>query len=1316
MKKIYPYSQDKSFLKKISSLINQEQWVRIILLDFKTETPIMNIEGEIASGTLNKNGSSAVRRTCSLSCTIDAFSYDTDDVKAKYSIGKKIFLEFGITNDTEEYSEEEIIWFPQGTFFISSFSISSSSNGSTTINLQFKDKMATLDGTAGGILPATTRFDLVTDYVNGAVVSKKVLVYDIIMEAVNHFGGEDLTNIIIDDVPTKAKRIIRWIGTEPIWIFKVSDGGESSYDICFDSDIDEKSEIYQGTGTKYIQNQDIGFMYEDFVYDSELTFAAGSKVTDVLDKIKNWLGNYEYFYDENGIFHFQEIKNYLNTGQATYEWETIQNLTDEDYSYESSQCAVVYTFADDTNLTSITNTPVYENIKNDYIVEGKTSNNEAVRYHLVIDDKPEINTEGFSNVLIYKDPITNNYTIGKPIICAPTQTYTTIEDESALQSDNWTASISETENKYLITTKNEIYFSRNGELLVDEGYQVSLDDGKTWYTDTVSVFGERSYSKIQIANTDFSEGDIDTLLSHITMTYKNPWTWSLPDIASDGAIYGLLDEPQLFSFKKKMKNASEFSRYYANVVSEENSLKQQEDAKTLKSAEVDSLVDVLENYLYLTVNTDEKDIPTGTNQCLLYESEIMSIIRKLQREGKTSSIISSVITLEEYIDSNWEESDGISTRADLYKEYREKEADINSDIYSLKSSVLEFFILLISNINANPIVYAANQEDLNKLCIIFNFLKKIYPDYTTDFTCSYENDEDYWPDIAISTRSLFNGCGDDPSVFERITWINDEISQITILKTEVGVLSNVYTNIVSNYTLQQSISSDDTSSTYLYYTNMIDFGNEIISLYNKIKDTANERLSILYAILTFLGYSDSEIGASYIEVDAIAPAFVTSFWYFDGSNETNHSYGWVELEWQSYYHSKEDVAVNENGVDCGCYHSGLGSESYIDFNDINFWDNVDYTAENMKEIEKNYGISFSDEKVKIENVAFKFSDSSLVSTGDAIDRILYQDCEVLTFGTETNGDTWQFSDSFPSMNSNSKWYKNYYQDYAEKNNLYYFKEGESEAYVPKDWRVELILEGLEANENGTDTGAYFSELIANWPNVYDFKNNYLIPSSTTDIDYFVDTTAIMEVDTDGNKYEDENWQFNSDTIEIDEDVIIINAVKNNYDSTNYCYFFDMIDSSSSRWGEYSVNNIGRRTNVTISDSVNCIFSPNTPDYAFINVTGMTTDEREQSLSELQGITENIIQVTDSFYNNFATGGLKQSAYDQIKYDLQIYTTYQNTVSVTARPCFYLEPNVRACLQDESTGTVGDYVIKTISIPLGAGNNMSVSLSKVLERA
>jgi hypothetical protein len=44
----------------------------------------------------------------------------------------------------------------------------------------------------------------------------------------------------------------------------------------------------------------------------------GNTITDILEKIKEVLGNYEYFYDLNGNFVFQEIKNYLNNAQSKY--------------------------------------------------------------------------------------------------------------------------------------------------------------------------------------------------------------------------------------------------------------------------------------------------------------------------------------------------------------------------------------------------------------------------------------------------------------------------------------------------------------------------------------------------------------------------------------------------------------------------------------------------------------------------------------------------------------------------------------------------------------------------------------------------------------------------------------------------------------------------------------------------------------------------------------------------------------------------------------------------------------------------------------
>ena len=106
MQKTYAYLNDKDFLKQLDELTIQERYVKITLLDFVNEKPIKSIEGEIPDGSITKDGSSAVRRTCSLSCTIDGYSYDIHDIRSQYSINKKVFIEVGITNPFEnEYGE-----------------------------------------------------------------------------------------------------------------------------------------------------------------------------------------------------------------------------------------------------------------------------------------------------------------------------------------------------------------------------------------------------------------------------------------------------------------------------------------------------------------------------------------------------------------------------------------------------------------------------------------------------------------------------------------------------------------------------------------------------------------------------------------------------------------------------------------------------------------------------------------------------------------------------------------------------------------------------------------------------------------------------------------------------------------------------------------------------------------------------------------------------------------------------------------------------------------------------------------------------------
>ena len=117
MKRQYPYLQDSYFqttideerikrniLKDIDDFVNQKQYVRITLLDWE-EHPIKDIEGLISSGSISKNGDSPVRRSVSLACAVDARSYDLSDTKADFAINKKVFLECGVRNDTDQYPD-----------------------------------------------------------------------------------------------------------------------------------------------------------------------------------------------------------------------------------------------------------------------------------------------------------------------------------------------------------------------------------------------------------------------------------------------------------------------------------------------------------------------------------------------------------------------------------------------------------------------------------------------------------------------------------------------------------------------------------------------------------------------------------------------------------------------------------------------------------------------------------------------------------------------------------------------------------------------------------------------------------------------------------------------------------------------------------------------------------------------------------------------------------------------------------------------------------------------------------------------------------
>lgn len=403
----YEYLSNSSFLKKIDRLINKQQLIKIIALD-SNEEALQEIQGQIINGSLNLDGKSSVRRTGSLTFLPQDQNKTMEEVKMLISKNKKIKIEIGIKNTTDEYLEHSFIWFPLGLFIITDVSFSYGTQG-VNISLQLKDKMCLLNGDCGGVIPAAVNFskyDTIDE--NNEIITLDVPIYNIIYELVNHFGGEELNKIIIRDIDSSSKRVVKWVGDTPLYIYKA----DNSYQYLATTN---KNEVLNKVYKTYNKGEDIGYEQVEFTYPGKegLTANAGETVCQVLDKIKNTLGNFEYFYDINGNFVFQEIKNYLNTSRATVELNALNN---EDYLISPNRTTEPYSFDDEVLISSYSNSPQINLIKNDFVVWGKRKGAEdkeyEIRYHLALDQKPE--TGKRYRVVYYKNE--DGIKVAKPLL------------------------------------------------------------------------------------------------------------------------------------------------------------------------------------------------------------------------------------------------------------------------------------------------------------------------------------------------------------------------------------------------------------------------------------------------------------------------------------------------------------------------------------------------------------------------------------------------------------------------------------------------------------------------------------------------------------------------------------------------------------------------------------------------------------------------------------------------------------------------------------------------------------------------------------
>lgn len=425
------YSED--FLRELDAYPHRTTFVKIIALDVD-ENPLESIEGRISNGgSINIDGASFVRRTCSL--TMLAEDVNIHDFYWGYKT--KIKVSIGLENCVDN-SYPEVIWFEQGVFVITQFSCQLSTNG-YNISLTAKDKMCLINGDVGGAMSAQTRFDSIEEETEAREwVITKIPIKDIIRDSLHQYAGEPLHNIIINDLDDLGLELLEYRYDTPMYLFREPNSDEyyqatiGSDMVCYfpgetePTALDDERIVYDQLIGGLVQEDEstqvrldpegkvvvclakvsygetAGYRLTDMTYPSELILNVGDALTSLYDKIVSMLGSFEYFYDTDGRFIFQKKKTYLDTV-----WTPSQSNDERTY-YDGNLEESAYVFAGSGLLTAISNSPNLNNLRNDFSVwgarPGVSDTSTPVHMRYAIDEKP-VYYKAFDDTVYYTDEL-----------------------------------------------------------------------------------------------------------------------------------------------------------------------------------------------------------------------------------------------------------------------------------------------------------------------------------------------------------------------------------------------------------------------------------------------------------------------------------------------------------------------------------------------------------------------------------------------------------------------------------------------------------------------------------------------------------------------------------------------------------------------------------------------------------------------------------------------------------------------------------------------------------------------------------------------
>ena len=576
---------DADFLKELCEQRERTVYARIVALNMQEE-PMEEISGRVTQGSINIDGTSSVRRSFSLSMVAN----DININDYYWGLNTKIKLYIGLKNSINK-KYDDIIWFKQGVFILSTFNTSQSVN-SYSISVNGKDKMCKLNGELGGMIESLSAdFGKLKSYTrdaNGKLITttEDIPIKTIIREAVHKYGNEPFQNIIINDIDEFGLELMEYRGSteKPLYMLinlytneieNITFDGEKEYYNTENGKIVRLKDIlhydprmsqnFSGTEEKVTEikvldggqvsdevvysvakvsyGEVCGYRLTELTYPGELTAKVGDAITSILDKIKNMLGEFEYFYDIDGHFVFQKKKTYVQTpfngliDDGTVDrfvlrkfkngegyipsmyytkinggFELARGLWDSTLTYYEKidgahtssaidTSDITYFFGDSNLVTSFQNTPNLSNLKNDFSIWGAKKSkvsDKTIPIHLryAIDKKPTqyttsdglkmYTTKPYEEVL---EELTHKYEMQKtPNANGLPEEWWDVHEWAEVYRIRTGAYPTETIGKYCKPTEVRVfdYFAPGGAYGSNKDYTVNTDD-IFYYIDTNQV-------------------------------------------------------------------------------------------------------------------------------------------------------------------------------------------------------------------------------------------------------------------------------------------------------------------------------------------------------------------------------------------------------------------------------------------------------------------------------------------------------------------------------------------------------------------------------------------------------------------------------------------------------------------------------------------------------------------------------------------------------------------------------------------------------------------------------------------------------------